>query len=78
MISTYLISVVLVACLLLWPQETIRAITLISLKIQLYYLNLRLKFAAWRVYRGLVRTAREANLPEPGPFRYVDLWDRES
>lgn len=77
MTSTYVISLVLVSCLIVWPQETQNVLTAVSLKIQIYYLNYRLKFAAWRMYRQLVRMCKEHDMPSPGPFTFVNIWDRD-
>lgn len=77
MTSTYLISIFLVTCLVCWPEETINSITMISLKIQVFYLNYRMKFMAWQMHRRLVRLASESGLPSPGPFTFVNIWDRD-
>ena len=41
-------------------------------------MNLRLKWATWRAYRQLVKLCKENDFPAPGPFKYVDIWDRDS
>lgn len=74
---SYLILALLVGCYALWPDETTIAIQTASLKIQLYYLNYRMKFLAWQQYRMLVRMAKDAGMPSPGPFTFVNLWDRK-
>ena len=75
--GTYLLAVLVIASLALWPQQTAIVLTTISIKIQVYFLNLRMKWAAWRAYRLLVKLCKEAGYPAPGPFVFVDLWDRE-
>ncbi len=74
--GTYLLIIVLGTCFIVWPQESIITFTSIGLKIQLYYLNFRMKWAAWRMYRSLVKMCKEAGFPSPGPFKYVDIWNR--
>ena len=75
--GTYLLAGLVALALILWPEETAAALTAVSLKIQIYVLNLRMKWAAWRIYRKLVRMAEEAGFPHPGPFTYKNLWERD-
>ena len=75
--ATMLISVVLIACLLAWPDQTLRELTIFGFKIQVWWLNLRIKFAAWQMHRSLVKMCKQNGFPAPGPFRFVDIWDRE-
>ena len=72
----YLISILLIAALIIDQETTIRVLTSVSLKIQIYCINLRTKWAAWRMYRTLVKLCKKSGFPDPGPFQYVDLWDR--
>lgn len=51
--------------------------TMASLKIQVFILNYRLKFMAWRMYRSLCRDMKKHFGSEPPPFKWVDLWDRD-
>ena len=74
--GTYLLAVLLIAALIIDQETTIRVLTSVSLKIQVYWINLRLKFMAWRMYRSIVKLSKEAGFPHPGPFHFVDLWDR--
>ena len=76
--SFYVIFIATAVCLTLWPEETIRILTAVSLKIQIYIINYKMKWIAWRLHRELTRMAAEAGLPKPGPFRFVNIWDRES
>ena len=73
----YVLSALLAVALIVDPDTTVRVLTSVSLKIQIYWINLRLKFMAWRMYRQIVKLSKEAGFPHPGPFRYTDLWDRE-
>lgn len=73
----YLLCGLLVAALIIDQEVTIRVLTSVSLKIQVYWMNLRLKWMAWCMYRSLVKMCKENDLPEPGAFVYVDLWDRD-
>ena len=74
----YLLCALLIAALIIDQETTVRVLTAVSLKIQVYWINLRLKFMAWRMYRQIVKLSKEAGFPHPGPFKYVDLWDRET
>ena len=76
MTSTFLISLFLATCLVCWPEQTIHSITAISLKIQIFYLNYRMKWQAWLMYRQLVRMCDKHGMPTPGPFKFVNIWDR--
>lgn len=76
--GTYLLIVLIGASLAVWPEGTINVFTLVGLKIQIYYINYRMKWMAWRMHKSLTRLCKEAGFPDPGPFRFVDLWDRES
>jgi hypothetical protein len=76
--GTYLLSTLLIISFILWPEETADALTTVSVKIQIYFINLRLRWAAWRMYRSLVKICKEVGFPAPGPFVFIDLWDRES
>ena len=78
MTSTYVISIILASFLVVWPQETINVLTAVSLKIQIYYINYRMRWMAWRMHRQLIRLSKEAGWPEPPPFRYVNIWDRDT
>ena len=74
----YLLSLLLIAALIIDQETTVRVLTAVSLKIQVWFINLRLKWMAWRMYRQLVKLCKESGFPDPGPFKYVDLWDREN
>ena len=74
----YLLCSLLVVALIIDQDKTITFLTAASLKIQIYYLNYRLKWQAWLMYRQLVRLCKEADFPEPGPFRFVNIWDRDT
>ena len=74
----YVIFVLLIAGFAVDPELTTRILTAASLKIQVWFMNLRLKWAAWRMYRQLVKMCEENGFPKPGPFVFVDLWDRNS
>lgn len=76
--GTYLLAALLIVALIVDQDTTVRVLTAASLKIQVYWINLRLKFAAWRMHRQLTKLCKEAGFPDPGPFKYVDIWDRDS
>ena len=73
----YLLSALLIIALIIDQDTTIRVLTSVSLKIQLWFINLRLKWMAWRMHRQLVKLCKESGLPEPGPFVFVDIWARK-
>ena len=75
--GTYVLSALIICAFILWPEETAVVFTAASIKLQIYVLNLRMKWAAWRMYRSLIRLCQKAGLPAPGPFVFVDIWDRE-
>ena len=77
MTGTYLTLALVCACLIVWPQETQGVLTSVSLKIQVYILNYRMKFMAWRIYRTLKRDMKKHFGSDMPPFVWVDLWDRE-
>ena len=76
--GTYLLATLILAAFIVWPEEAAAVFTSVSLKIQVYFVNLRLKWMAWRMYRQLVKLCKENGFPAPGPFKYVDIWDRDS
>ena len=76
--GTYSLIALIGVSLALWPEETINVFTAVGLKIQIYYINYRMKWIAWRLHRQLTRVCKEAGFPDPGPFRFTNLWDRES
>ena len=73
----YLLCGLLIAALIVDQETTVRVLTAVSLKIQIYWINLRLKFMAWRMHRSIVKLSKEAGFPHPGPFTFVDLSDRD-
>lgn len=77
MTGFYLLCFLLLIALVIDQQTTINVLTVVSLKIQVYYVNLRLKWAAWTMYRSLAKQCKENGFPEPGPFKFVDIWDRD-
>ena len=78
MIGFYAISFLLIAALVIDPELTKRILLSVGMKIEVYILNLRMKWVTWRLYRGLVKMCKESGFPDPGPFKYVDIWDRDS
>ena len=73
----YLLCALLIAALIIDQETTVRVLTAASLKTQVWFMNLRMKWAAWRMYRQLVKLCKESGFPEPGPFQFVDIWNRE-
>ena len=75
--GSYLLCALLIAALIIDQETTVRVLTAASLKTQVWFMNLRMKWAAWRMYRQLVKLCKESGFPEPGPFQFVDIWNRE-
>jgi len=75
--GTYLLAFLIVAAFIVWPEEAAAVATTCSLKIQIYWINYRMKWQAWRMYRQIVKLSKEAGFPHPGEFRFVNIWDRE-
>ena len=76
--GTYLLIGLIGASFVLYPTETVNTFSAIGLKIQICYINYRMKWMAWRMYCSLKKLCKEAGFPDPGPFRFVNLWDRET
>ena len=75
--GTYLLSFLILGSFIVWPEESAAVLTACSLKIQIYWINYRMKWQAWRMYRSIVKLSKEAGFPHPGEFRFVNIWDRE-
>ena len=75
--GTELLAVLVAACLIVWPEETQLVLSSVSLKIQLYWLNWRMKRQARKIHRELTKMCKEAGFPDPGPFRFVNIWERD-
>lgn len=76
--GTYLLCLLLILAFSVEPRLTARILTTVSLKLQVFYINYKLKWMAWRMYCQLCSMAEKAKMPKPGPFRFVDIWDRGS
>jgi hypothetical protein len=77
MIGFYSLCVVLTVCLLIDTDATIRVLTMVSLKIQIYWINWRMKCQARKIHRELVKMSKEAGWPEPPPFTFINIWERD-
>ena len=75
--GTYLLAALVLIAFIVDQETTVRVLTAASLKIQIWFINLRLKWMAWRMYRQLVQLCKESGFPDPGPFQFVDIWDRK-
>ena len=75
--GTYLLSFLILGSFIVWPEESAAVLTACSLKIQIYWINYRMKWQAYQMYRQIVKLSKEAGFPHPGEFRFVNLWDRE-
>ena len=77
MIGFYSLCVVLTICLLIDADVTIRVLTVVSLKIQIYWINWRMKCQARKIHRELIKMSKEAGWPEPPPFTFTNIWERD-
>ena len=75
--GTYLLSFLILGAFIVWPEEAAAVLTACSLKIQLYWINYRMKWQAWQMYRQIVKMSKEAGWPHPGEFRFKNIWDRD-
>ena len=75
--GTYLLSLLVLGAFIIWPEDTTSVFTACSLKIQLYWINWRMKRQAYQMYRQIVKMSEEAGFPHPGEFRFTNIWDRE-
>jgi len=75
--GTYLLSFLILGSFIVWPEESAAVLTTCSLKIQIYWINYRMKWQAYQMYRQIVKLSKEAGFPHPGEFRFVNIWDRE-
>ena len=75
--GTYLLAALILIAFIVDQETATRVLTAASLKVQIWFINLRLKWMAWRMYRQLVKLCKESGFPDPGPFQFVDIWDRE-
>jgi flagellar biosynthesis regulator FlbT len=75
--GTYLLSFFILGSFIVWPEETTAVLTATSLKIQIYWINWRMKRQAYQMYRQIVKLSKEAGFPHPGEFRFTNIWDRE-
>ena len=73
----YLLSALLIVALIIDQETTIRVLTSVSLKIQVYWINWRMKCHARKLHRQLsADMTKHYRLPLP-PFKWVDIWDRD-
>ena len=78
MIGFYTLAFILAAAFVLDPELTQEFLQAAFIKLEVYIINLRLKWASWCMYRKLVKLCKESGFPAPGPFKYVDIWERDS
>lgn len=78
MYGTYLLIGLIAASFALWPEETAAVFTTVSLKIQIYWINYRMKRQAYRLYCEIVKMSKEAGFPHPGEFKFTNIWDRKA
>jgi len=76
LIGFYLVGVIMVLAYAVDPELTNSVLLVSSYKLQVYYLNYRMKFAAWRIHRGLRKDFKKSFGTDIGPFKWVDIWNR--
>lgn len=74
----YLLSALLIVALVVDQDITIRVLTSVSLKIQVYWINWRMKCQARKLHRQLSADMKEHFDSEMPEFEWVDLWNRDS
>ena len=75
--GTYLLATLIGVALYLWPEETTAVFTSVSLKIQVYWINWRMKCQARKLHRQLSTDMKKHFGSEMPPFKWVDLWERD-
>ena len=75
--GTYFLITLFVLALALFPEETQIALTTASLKIQLYWINWRMKRQAYKFHRQLAADMKKHFGTEIPPLDWVDIWDRD-
>lgn len=73
----YLLSALLVIALIVDQETTIRVLTSVSLKIQVYWINWRMKCYARKLHNQLSADMRKHFGSEMPEFKWVDLWNRD-
>ena len=75
--GTYIPTLIFAAIFLLWPEETEKVLTTVSLKIQVYWINWRMKRMAKALHKQLKADMKKYHGTELPAFKWVDLWDRD-
>ena len=75
--GTYLLAALILAAFIVWPEESAAVFTSVSLKIQIYWINWRMKCHARKLHRQLSADMKKHFGSEMPPFQWVDLWDRD-
>ena len=76
--GTYLLATLIVLAFIFFPEDTQIILTTTSLKIQVYWINWRMKRAARKLHRQLSIEMKKNFGHEVPPFKWVDIWDRDS
>lgn len=75
--GTYLLITLIVLAFIFFPEDTQVVLTTVSLKIQVYWINWRMKRQARKLHRQLSADMKKHFGSEMPPFEWVDLWDRD-
>lgn len=76
--GTYLLATLIGVAFILWPEEAAAVFTSVSLKIQIFWINWRMKCQARKLHSQLSADMKKHFGSEMPPFKWVDLWDRDS
>ena len=75
--GTIIPTLVFAAVIIAWPEESARVLTTVSLKIQVYWVNWRMKRMARAMHKQLSADMKKHYGTELLAFKWVDLWDRD-
>lgn len=75
--GTYLLATLVVLAFVFFPEDTLVVLTTVNLKIQIYWINWRMKRQALKLHRQLSVDMKKHFGTELPPFEWVDLWNRD-
>ena len=70
------LCVCLSALVFVFPKESYSVIATCALEIQIMVLNFRMKRIQKRLYKQLCEDAKTMGLPEPPPFKFTPIQER--
>lgn len=75
--GTYLLAALILAAFVIDQDVTTRILTTVSLKIQVHWVNWRMKRMAKTMHKQLSAEMKKHYGTELPPFKWVDLWNRK-